>query len=65
TWAEEGTYILKAKAKDVYDEESGWGTLTVTMPRNKAINTPFLNFLQSHPNMFPLLQLLIQRLGLQ
>jgi hypothetical protein len=35
TWAEKGTYIIKAKAKDVYDEESGWETLTVTIPRSK------------------------------
>jgi len=30
-------------------------------PRNKAINNPFLNWLQSHPNLFPLLQKLIQQ----
>ena len=31
--------------------------------RNKALNTPFLNFLQQHPNLFPILQkvLLLQR----
>ena len=34
-------------------------------PRSKIINTLFLNFLQSHPNMFPLLQRLLLRLGLQ
>jgi len=27
--------------------------------------SPFLNFLQSHPNLFPILQMLLQRLGLQ
>jgi hypothetical protein len=36
-----------------------------TSSRNRAINTPFLNWLHSHPNMFPLLQQLINRLGLQ
>jgi hypothetical protein len=36
------------------------------VPRNRAHNTPFLNFLQNYPNMFPILQrLLFQRLGLQ
>ena len=35
TWDEEGTYIIKAKAKDIYDKESGWETLTVKMPRSK------------------------------
>ena len=33
--------------------------------RNRAVNSPFLNFLQLHPNLFPILQLLLQRLGLQ
>jgi hypothetical protein len=40
--------------------------VTLKTPRNKPyINTPFLNFLQSHPNLFPILQRLLQRLGLQ
>jgi hypothetical protein len=30
----------------------------------REINRPFLRFFQSHPNMFPMLQLLLQRLGL-
>jgi hypothetical protein len=30
-------------------------------PRNKAINKPILNWLQGHPNLFPLLQKLIQK----
>lgn len=34
TWAEKGTYIIKAKAIDPYTSESDWGTLSVTMPRN-------------------------------
>ena len=33
-------------------------------PRSKAINNPFLNWLQSHPNLFPLLQKLLHHLGL-
>jgi parallel beta-helix repeat protein len=67
-WNQSGTYIIKAKLKD-FCNESPWGMLEVTMPRNKAINTPFLqfiqNFLQNHPNLFPILQKIIQRLRLQ
>lgn len=33
-----------------------------TKPKNTAINTPLLNFLENHPHLFPLLQ---QLLGLQ
>ena len=35
TWSEQGTYTIKAKAKDSYDAESQWTTLEVTMPKNK------------------------------
>jgi hypothetical protein len=54
TWDEKGTYIIKAKVKDFYNAESDWGTLTVTMPRNRAINinSLFLRFLEH----FPILQ---------
>jgi len=63
TWAEEGNYIITAKARDEYGLEGPEGTLTVIMPRNKAINKPFLNYLQNfltgHPNLFPILQRLL------
>lgn len=32
TWNDTGTYTVKAKAKDIYDEQSDWSTLEVTMP---------------------------------
>jgi hypothetical protein len=65
TWSAQGTYTISAKAKDTQGAESSISTLTVTIPRDKAIQTsPFLQFLQSHPNMFPILQKLIQNLGL-
>ena len=35
TWDEQGTYEIKAKAKDPYGAESDWATLEVIMPRNK------------------------------
>ena len=31
-WTERGGYTIKAKAKDIYDAESDWVTLKVTMP---------------------------------
>jgi hypothetical protein len=33
------------------------------IPGNRAVNRPFFNFLESHPNQFPILQKLIQQLG--
>ncbi|MCJ7572430.1 MAG: hypothetical protein MUO82_11265, partial [Candidatus Thermoplasmatota archaeon] len=35
SWKEKGTYLIKGKAKDIYGAESDWGTLEVTMPKNK------------------------------
>jgi len=55
TWEKQGDYKVKAKAKDIYGAESNWGTLTVTMPRNRAANNPIFNFLHQHPIMYQLL----------
>jgi hypothetical protein len=35
--------------------------ITYTKPKSIIINTPILNFLESHPNLFPLLQKLLQQ----
>jgi parallel beta-helix repeat protein len=56
TWDEEGTYTIKAKAKDIYNAESDWGTLEVSMPRNKLSNMFFLQFLERLFERFPLLE---------
>jgi len=60
TWSEQGDYILKAKAVDEYDGESDWGTLEVTMPRNKISTNPFLQLLEWFMNRFPLLEQIFQ-----
>jgi len=60
TWYSRGTFQIKVKVKDVFDEESDYATLEVSMPKNKPyINTPFLNFLENHPHLFPLLRQLL------
>jgi PKD domain len=63
-WSNQGTYAVKVKAKDTSDAESVWSDpLSISMPKNKPyINTPFIDFLQNHPHLFPLLR---QLLGLQ
>jgi hypothetical protein len=68
TYAEPGTYVIRVKAIECPDGLVGpEGTLTViiTKDKNRVINTPFLNFLQSHPYLFPILKILLLRLGLQ
>ena len=56
TWNTEGTYEIKAKSIDKYGAESNWATLEVRMPKNRAINTPFLNFLENFLHKFSLLR---------
>jgi len=57
TWYESGTFTIQAKAKDEYGAESGWASLTVTMPRNRAIQRPLLNIIEQ----FPILSQLLKR----
>jgi len=58
-WDEEGTYTIRAKAKDIFDDESDWGTLEVTMPLNQPVSQqhPLLSwFFKFFPNMFPVIR---------
>jgi len=59
TYAEDGQYQISAKAKDIYNLQGDWAYLNVEMPRNRVLNIPFLNFLQSHPNLFPILKYIL------
>jgi hypothetical protein len=46
-WSKRGTYTVKAKVKDAYDAESGWGTLEVIIPRIRvSYSSLFLRFLE-------------------
>jgi hypothetical protein len=62
TWSKKGTYNIKVKAKDINGYESDWSDpLTVTMPRNRAIqNTMFQWFLEQFPLLNRLLTPLIK-----
>jgi len=63
TWTSQGTFTIKAQAVDFHGAESDWTEFPITIPRNKAINRPILNWLQCHPNLFPILQKLLQQMG--
>ena len=56
-WSEQGAYTIKAKAKDVYDAESEWGTLEIEMPI--SYNLPFFQFFKKVIEHFPILGWLI------
>jgi hypothetical protein len=61
TWTKKGDYTIKAKAKDVYGNESDWAMLSVTMPC--SYNLPFQPFweriFERFPNTFPILRYLL------
>jgi hypothetical protein len=61
TWTEQGTYTIKAKAKDTSGAESDWGTLQVTMPL--SYEPPHFRFfawlLERFPHAFPILRHLL------
>jgi hypothetical protein len=61
TWSEQNSYIIEAKAKDIYGGESTWATLEVSMPKSKAIDRPlFLHkFFQRFPFMNKILNQII------
>ena len=62
TWEEEGTFTIMTRAKDIHDAIGDWGTLKVTMPKNKPylFNFLLLNWLVER---FPLLQRLLIAFG--
>jgi hypothetical protein len=61
TWWVQGDYTIRAKAKDTYGAESGWGELRITVPREKSImSSLFYHLLEQ----FPILQWFFQQLRL-
>jgi hypothetical protein len=57
TYTQKGTFTISCKAKDVYDAESDWGYLEVSIPRTR---TSFVySFLDRFPNMFPILRYIL------
>ena len=61
TWDEQGEYTIRAKARDIFEEESDWGYLEVTMPVNQhSYSFPLLQrLLERFPNAFPILRHLL------
>jgi hypothetical protein len=61
TWTSQDNYQIKVKAKDILDAESEWSDpLSISMPKSKGIQSFFIRFLESYPNIFPILQRLLR-----
>jgi hypothetical protein len=59
TWNKKGTYTIKAKARDIHDQESNWGILSVTMPYEPPHFRFFEWLFERFPHAFPLLRYLL------
>ncbi len=64
-WDGEGKYKISARANDTFGYLSDWKEITVTMPRDRSVSNPFfIRFLERFQNILPILQLLLQHIGL-
>jgi len=62
SWNRKGDYQIRVKAVDEYGEESGWSDPTpVYMPRKISLYQLFSQFLENHPNLFPILRQILDR----
>jgi hypothetical protein len=63
SWTKKGTYQVKVKAKDIFNAESSWATLDITMPYVTLFEGNFFKtFLQTHPFLSQLLSLLLGKI---
>jgi len=63
TYAKRRSYTIEAKAKDTFGDESFWGTLEISIPKNKPFihNFPLLGWLfERLPNLFPILRYILE-----
>jgi hypothetical protein len=56
TWAEDGTYLITANAKDIYGLIGPDGTLGISIPKSRTISLRLLDYF---PNAFPFLRMLL------
>jgi len=63
-WAEEGTYTIQAKAKDILGAESDWGTLEITMPVSVELQSTTQSPLQIE-RFFPQVGFFFENLALR
>jgi len=54
-WNHKGKFVIKVKAKDIYDYDSDWTSLHVTMPRNRAFLSNIMDFLENHPLLYKII----------
>ena len=61
TYSNQGNYIIKAKAKDAFDEESDFAEFEIEIPRFRISKSYLSNYFERFLNMFPYLKILLGR----
>ncbi len=61
TWHKKGTYTIRIKAKDIFGNESKWGILEVTVPKNRYMF--FLQWLDRFPLLYQFIIRIMERWG--
>ena len=61
SWAEEGTYLIEAQAKDSYGGISDWARLEVSMPKTKIYN-PMIQLLMMMSDYFPFVEKILNQI---
>ncbi|KYK24034.1 hypothetical protein AYK24_06885 [Thermoplasmatales archaeon SG8-52-4] len=56
SWSETGSYEGSVYAEDEYEAKGNETIFTITIKKSKSIQNPILNWLQSHPNLFPIIK---------
>ena len=61
SWETNGTFIIKAKTRDIYGAESEWETLEIIMPKNHSFDLIQLikNIFEKYPMILPLFKKII------
>ncbi len=64
SWSRKADYTIKAKLIDDYGAESGWAKFDVNIPRPRTSQFKlFYSLFSRFTNLFPILKILLQRLG--
>ena len=63
SWSDVASYGIRVKVKDEYGQESDWSEkLWINIEKSRS--RPIFNFFEKHPNLMPILRLLIELLNL-
>jgi hypothetical protein len=63
TWTDIGSYMIRAKAKDIHDAEGEWERLPITMPQRTFFSQrPFFTLIQNFLARYPLFNQIIENI---